>query len=101
VITPRNTFKYLYIDGQNGNVGRNSFRYPGSINFDASILKDFSLPYAEGHKIQLRMDMINAFNHPNFGVAGFNGDITTSNFLDIDRTSRGGRQLVLWAKYMF
>jgi hypothetical protein len=97
----RNTFKYLYIDGQNGNVGRNSFRYPGSINFDASILKDFSLPYAEGHKIQLRMDMINAFNHPNFGVAGFNGDITTSNFLDIDRTSRGGRQLVLWAKYMF
>jgi hypothetical protein len=101
VITPRNTFRYLYIDGQNGNVGRNSFRYPGSMNFDASILKDFTMPYAEGHKIQLRMDMINAFNHPNLGVEGFDGDITSSTFLDIPSTRRGGRQLLLWLKYQF
>ena len=99
--TPKNTFKYLFIDGQNGNVGRNSFRYPGSINFDASILKEFSMPYAEGHKVQVRMDMINAFNHPNLGVSGLDGDITSPTFLDLPSTRRGGRQLFLWLKYEF
>jgi hypothetical protein len=102
VITPKSTFKYLYIDGQNGNVGRNSFRYPGTINFDASILKEFTMPYAEGHKVQLRMDMINAFNHPNLGVSGFDGDITSAaTFLNVANTRRGGRQLFLWLKYQF
>jgi hypothetical protein len=97
----RDSFKYLYIDGQNGNVGRNSFRYPGTIGFDASIMKDISMPYREGHKVQLRMDMLNAFNHPNLGVSGLDGDITSDTFLDINSTRRGGRSLVLWLKYMF
>ena len=98
----RSAFKYLFIDGQNGNVGRNSFRYPGTINFDASIQKEFSMPYAEGHKVQLRMDMINASNHPNLGVSGFNGDITKSaTFLNLANSRRGGRQLFLWLKYQF
>ena len=97
----RDSFKYLYIDGQNGNVSRNSFRYPGSMNFDATIIKEFSMPRAESHKIQLRMDMLNAFNHPNVGIAGLNGDVTSPRFLNLDDTRRGGRSLVLWAKYMF
>jgi hypothetical protein len=98
----RDSFKYLYIDGQNGNVSRNSFRYPGTMGFDASVLKDFNMPYREGHKVQLRMDMINAFNHPNLGVSGLDGDVTNSDtFLNINNTRRGGRSLVLWAKYIF
>ena len=60
------------------------------------------MPYAEGHKVQLRMDMINAFNHPNLGVSGFDGDITSSEtFLNLLNTRRGVRQLSLWLKYQF
>lgn len=98
----KDSFRYLYVDGVNGNVGRNSFRYPGTWSFDASIMKEIKLPYAEGHAVQLRMDMLNAFNHPNLGVAGFNGDVTDkAGFLNIDDTRRGGRSLVLWLKYQF
>ena len=97
----RDSFRYLYIDGQNGNVGRNSFRYPGTIGFDASILKDINMPYREGHKVQLRMDLLNAFNHPNLGVSGLDGDITSATFQDINSTRRGGRSVILWLKYMF
>ncbi len=102
IANPKDSYRYFYIDGQNGNVGRNSFRYPGTWNFDASVMKDIKLPYAEGHMVQLRMDMMNAFNHPNLGVAGFNGDVTdTEGFLNIKNTRRGGRSLVLWLKYQF
>jgi hypothetical protein len=57
--------------------------------------------YAEGHQIQLRMDMLNALNHKNAGVSGFNGNINSANFLNVTDTRRGGRSLVLWVKYMF
>jgi hypothetical protein len=97
----KDSFKYLYIDGKNGNVARNSFRYPGSMGFDASILKDIRMPYREGHKVQLRMDLLNAFNHPNLGVSGLDGDITSDTFQDLPSTRRGGRSLLLWLKYSF
>ncbi len=97
----KDSFRYLYIDGTNGNVSRNNFRYPGSMNFDATIMKEFLMPRVEGHKIQLRMDMLNAFNHPNVGISGLNGDVTSDRFLNLDDTRRGGRSLVLWLKYSF
>lgn len=99
---PRDSFRYLYIDGQNGNIARNSFRYPGTMDFDASVTKDINMPYAEGHKVQLRMDLFNAFNHPNLGVAGFSGDVTDAvSFLNLEQTRRGGRSVALWLKYSF
>jgi outer membrane receptor protein involved in Fe transport len=98
----RDSFRYLEIDGQNGNIGRNSFRYPGTMSFDASVTKDINMPYREGHKVQLRMDLLNAFNHPNLGVSGLTGNILNSaTFLNVDNTRRGGRSMVLWLKYMF
>jgi hypothetical protein len=37
--------------------------------FDASIQKDFPLPGPEGRRrVQFRVDLLNAFNHPNFQV---------------------------------
>jgi hypothetical protein len=100
-VMPKDSFKYLVIRGTNGNVGRNSYRYPGSMGFDASVSKDFLMPYREGHKIQIRMDLFNAFNHPNLGVAGFNTNILSPTYLDLNNTRRGGRSVLLWAKYIF
>lgn len=99
VVMPRDSFQYLYIDGQNGNVGRNSFRYPGTIGFDATIAKSFKI--REGHRIETRMDLYNAFNHPNLGVNGFDGEITSATFQNIENTRRGGRSLLLQLKYEF
>ena len=46
---------------------RNSVNGPGFHNIDLGILKNFNLPYKEGHKLQFRADMFNAFNNVDFG----------------------------------
>ncbi|MDP9114615.1 MAG: hypothetical protein M3O20_13180, partial [Acidobacteriota bacterium] len=49
-----------------GSVGsRASVRLAGITNFDISIAKNFRLPI-EGHRLQLRGEAFNAFNHANF-----------------------------------
>ena len=54
-------------EGQDpGTVGtRGIVRVPGSVNFDASISKSFKMPI-EGHRLSLRGEAFNAFNHVNF-----------------------------------
>jgi hypothetical protein len=49
--------------GTNG-AGRNIFEAPGYWNLDLGIQKVFRV--TEGVKVQLRTEMFNAFNHPNF-----------------------------------
>ncbi|HXE75018.1 MAG TPA: TonB-dependent receptor [Candidatus Xenobia bacterium] len=49
-----------------GSQGRNIFRGDGIINFDLSILKNTYLGQNERYNLQLRMDVFNLFNHPNF-----------------------------------
>lgn len=48
-----------------GNLPRNSFRPPGSWQFDSTIGRDFKL--TERFKLQYRAEFYNIFNHPNFG----------------------------------
>jgi hypothetical protein len=49
-----------------GTVGtRGIVRVPGSVNFDASISKSFKMPF-EGHRVSIRGEAFNAFNHVNF-----------------------------------
>jgi hypothetical protein len=54
-------------EGQDpGTVGtRGILRVPGSVNFDASVNKSFRMPF-EGHRLMLRGEAFNAFNHVNF-----------------------------------
>ncbi|HLJ86892.1 MAG TPA: hypothetical protein VKZ53_08710, partial [Candidatus Angelobacter sp.] len=52
--------------GSIGNVGRNSLNGPSFTDFDLSLQKNF--PVTESKKFQLRADMFNLFNHPNFGL---------------------------------
>lgn len=47
-----------------GSLGRNTFRGPGYVNFNMSLMKRFSLP--GDRQLQLRGDFINVFNHDNF-----------------------------------
>jgi hypothetical protein len=85
----------------NGNVSRNNYTYPGRQDWNLSVGKRFMMPYKEGHLIELRMDMFNAFNHANLGVNNLNGDINSANFLNQPLTASGGRTVTLWAKYSF
>jgi hypothetical protein len=59
------------------------------------------MPYKEGHLLEFRMDLFNAFNQANLGVNNLNGDINSPNFLNMPLTEAGGRTMTLWAKYTF
>jgi len=51
-----------------GTGGRGTARGDGVINFDISLLKNFF--FAEHKGFQFRLEMFNAFNHPDFGLPG-------------------------------
>ncbi len=51
-----------------GNSGRGILRGDGVVNFDMSIAKNVSLGAARF--LQVRVELFNAFNHPNFGLPG-------------------------------
>lgn len=53
-----------------GNAGRAPIEGPGLKNFDISIQREFR--FKERHRLELRMDGFNFFNHPNFGLPGQN-----------------------------
>lgn len=48
-----------------GNVGRNSLRGPGAINFDASVSRAFQVQ--EHKELTFRLEIFNVLNHPNLG----------------------------------
>jgi hypothetical protein len=62
-----------------GSLGRNALRGPGYRNVDFSLFKD--TPITESTKLQLRAEIFNIFNHPNFSnplLPGFAADMTSS-----------------------
>lgn len=105
----KNDFRYLVTLGQNGNLGRNTLIGPGQWFYNTSIARNFRLH--ERHQLTLRMELFNAFNHPNLftdvpGVVAPNGfndiyTLTGPHFLNSALTIAGGRQLKLWLKYSF
>jgi hypothetical protein len=54
------------LHGEIGN--RNNLRGPHYSNVDLAILKNFKMPWSETHRLQLRMEMFNTFNHPSFNI---------------------------------
>ena len=98
--------KYAAIAGTNGRVTRNSIILPGLEQYNLSVLKNFKLPFGEGHQLQFRGDFLNAFNHFN---AGQNNIIGYGNLLapgvgvlgPKSLTLDGGRSIVIWMKYSF
>jgi hypothetical protein len=56
--------------------GRNTLQLPGIRNLDFSVFKNFHI--TEGKYIQLRADLFNAFNHPQWTPGSVNGGEATS-----------------------
>ncbi len=71
-----------------GSLGRNSLIGPGYSNFDFSIFK--TTPLTERVKLQLRAEIFNLFNHPNFASPLLPGFAADASFNGIDPvTGRG------------
>ena len=54
-----------FADGTFGNVGRNTIRGPGIINWDFAVFKDLTISERWG-RIQFRNEYFNLFNNVNF-----------------------------------
>ena len=75
---------------------RNLLRGPGAWSYDMGIRKNF--PTFEQQLLQLRFEIFNVFNHPNWG--GPSSDPTSGSFGQVTSKS-GARQLQLALKYIF
>lgn len=85
-----------------GTLQRGSFIGPGLTDLDASLHKDFVMPYNERHALSIRFEAFNALNHPNWATPTMN--LSSSTFGRITNTQQGTgamRQLQLAAKYQF
>lgn len=90
--------------GTFGSLQRGSFTSPGFTNLDASLHKEFTMPYNESHKLAIRFEAFNALNHPNWNEPTLS--LSSSTFGRITGTPTGTapgalRQLQLAAKYQF
>lgn len=101
-----NQVHYLADMGHNGNVTRNSIDLPGLQQYNLSALKNFKMPFGEGHQLQFRADFLNAFNHFNAGqnnIIGY-GNLLNPGFGVLgpkSLTLDGGRSIQIWMKYSF
>jgi hypothetical protein len=80
-----------------GNTSRNSLRTEPRKSLDASIFREF--PLFESLQLQLRMDAINAFNHPIWGVP--QNCQNCANFGVVNSTVNNARQVQLSGKIVF
>ena len=79
-----------------GNQGVNILRADGTINLDASILRNF--PIRESMKVQIRGEFFNITNHPNFGNPG--ATLNGPGF-GIISNAGAGRRIQLGARFVF
>lgn len=86
-------------NGTYGNVGRNTLIGPSYVRWDFSSLKNFKMPYAEGHNLQFRFEAFNFPNHPNWGNPDTN--ITSANYGKIRGTRGDMRNLQMALRYTF
>jgi hypothetical protein len=85
IALPRSAFRTLSIlDVNTPLVGRNTFYVDGVRNIDFGIAKIFPMPW-EGHKVTLRADLFNAFNHVQYGFPA--ASIALTNFGAITGTA--------------
>lgn len=73
--------------GTYGNISRNSFRGPSSLQFDAQVSRIF--PIHESLAATLRLEAFNVLNHPNFSTPS--ATLTSSTFGQVSSTSNQAR----------
>jgi hypothetical protein len=82
-------------------VGRNTLRTGGTNNFDLNLTK--SIPFGESRRVELRWEVLNAFNHPQFvnvPQMSVNGT-PAGRFLNRDFSDSGIRSMWVQAKVVF
>jgi hypothetical protein len=79
-----------------GNSGRGILRGDGVINADLSLAKNVAVGAAR--TLQVRVELFNAFNHPNFGLPGHT--VGAADF-GIVSTASGGRTIQLGLRAVF
>ena len=99
---PRTEFRNRTI--RPGTLGRRSIYGPGASQVDVSLSKNLNLN-EEGMRIQIRVDLFNAFNHTNFGgidtnTRGGGSDAIRGGFGRITST-RPGRETQLSIRFDF
>jgi hypothetical protein len=83
--------------GHDGTSGRNNLRLAGLTDLDLAFGKRFNI--TEGKTFQLRWEMFNALNHPNF--AGYVNQFASPNFNTYTTTATNMRQMQLSARFNF
>jgi len=82
-----------------GTTPRNYLVGPGVKTVNASVMKNFVMPYADTHNLQVRFEAFNALNTPQFSNPG--ASFGASSFGQISSTKINNRELQLAAKYLF
>ncbi len=94
------TARAAFRNPQNGEIGsRNNLRGPSFWNLDLGLQKNFRLPW-EGHRLQLRADAFNAFNHNAFNLPASNFN-SPSTFGQITSSATSPRVIQLAIRYDF
>ncbi|MEO8436192.1 MAG: carboxypeptidase-like regulatory domain-containing protein [Pyrinomonadaceae bacterium] len=83
--------------GEIGN--RNIFRGPRFWNLDTAVLKNFSLPWSESQRLQIRWESYNALNHNSFGLPSVG--ITGATFGQITSSSSTPREMQFAFRFEF
>jgi hypothetical protein len=95
-LTTNNTLSLLAPFGQNGQVGRNSFRAGNVLELDLSVMRSFAV---RSKRLDLRLDVFNFVNRSNFGVPV--RTLEAAGFGKVTRTITPGRRMQLSVKYVF
>jgi hypothetical protein len=83
--------------GQDGTSGRNNVRLAGLTDLDVAFGKQFKV--MEGKTFQIRWEIFNTLNHPNF--AGYVNQFSSVNFNTYTTTATNMRQMQLSARFIF
>ncbi len=83
--------------GNDGTSGRNHLRLAGLTDLDVAFGKQFKI--TESRTFQLRWEIFNTLNHPNF--AGYVNSFASPNFNTYESTATNMRQMQLSARFTF
>jgi hypothetical protein len=82
-----------------GNTPRNPLEGPGLNTWNLSAQKAFVMPWLEGHQLQFRAEMFNAFNKPQFANPG--ASLGDGDFGQVTSTRGDNRQIQFGLRYEF
>lgn len=85
---------------RHGEIGnRNILRGPSFWTVDSAVLKNFKMPWSETHRLQIRWESFNAFNHHSFGLPA--SAIETTSFGQITTSASTAREMQFAIRYDF